>query len=329
MNKEYLTTKETAEILNKNINTIYKYVQEGKLQPLSDHRWRMRRENLFSIEDVNQLKEELAISGYTTTEAANLLNVVPNTVYSYIQQGLIDATQEKHRGKLINIISEEELNRFQEEKQASSVKSESDTKDYYLKKEGYYLFQPFVQFGSNKKARIMALDKDTKEVRLVDENSKMFSIASGIEQGYKPAKELSSKRYSHRKGYAAFEFPFSNDITDNVYHVIDTLLEYAGHQNIIIEKTTEDINVKIRPTFIENNAIQSYIGYLENYLQIGEILHEPNGIIIDSDVVSISTDVTKSTKKWIQSKAEEEKINQKELISNLIAEAIVERKRND
>lgn len=68
--KEMVTTKEAATILNVKPSTIHKYVREGKIKPVYEENWQIDATKLFYLEDVERLKNKNKKPGITTGEAA-------------------------------------------------------------------------------------------------------------------------------------------------------------------------------------------------------------------------------------------------------------------
>ena len=56
--EEYYTVDEAAATLGRTKSTIYKYIQQGKLTPLKDHKWRMLPGALIPKSQVNNLLEK-------------------------------------------------------------------------------------------------------------------------------------------------------------------------------------------------------------------------------------------------------------------------------
>lgn len=315
--ERYLTTKQVAKELNRTTVTIYNYVKKGKLKPVTDHdKYPMRREKYFHIDDVLKLKKELQKTGYTTTTAARILNVTPNTIYNYIKEGKIKAERIFRNGKMIYSISEEEMERFRER-----FVSKGDTKPlYYIKSENIYLFQPFIQFGTQKIARVVEIDA-RGQVFLKDEDGRKLYLPTAIEEKYKPIRTLVDLPLNQKKGEAVFHLPYEADINALPFNIIDWLMEHIGYRNMNIEVKQDIIQLSVNPTFIQVSNHQDFISYLEKHCVEGNIEKHVGGIQFDSGFDSIAAYVPRHIKQWIVEEADKKDITQSDFINEILESA--------
>jgi predicted XRE-type DNA-binding protein len=112
-------------------------VKEKKLRPVYEDKWQIDSTLLFRKEDVLKLQKQLEKPGYTTGEVAEILEIHPTTVSSYIKKGLLKAEKDFHigLGKEVYFIKEEELERFQREYQTNNK-----SKQFFIQNGNYYLF---------------------------------------------------------------------------------------------------------------------------------------------------------------------------------------------
>lgn len=319
--KKYITTKEVADLLNVSAQTIYRYVKEGKLTPLFDHKWRMTKTKIFSPEDVEQLRISLEKPGLTTTEAAEKLGVQPSTINKYIKENVLKADKKLYRGRSIYFLDEEHFNSFAEH--YNRKKSEKSNRDFYSKETGFYLFQSFVTEGSPHKARIMKLDDHNIELNIeIGGNTTTFSLEESQKEGYKPVEQFQEKPYSTKKGEVVFEFSKPKTINSPIYEVIELLYRQVGWKNIRINENSFMIKVKVKPCTLE--ASKDYLDLLQTHIIEGEIFESIDGIILDSPVSPVTIFVTKEEKEHIKRKAEEQGLTQEEYVTKIVKMGIKE-----
>jgi excisionase family DNA binding protein len=122
-------------------NTIYTYIQRGKLHPINKDDWHIEGRYEFDLEDVIQLKEELKKPGLTTKEVAQQLDISVNTVTKYIKQELLPAFQAEYRGMNCYFVHKEDLDQF---KRTHEVGRKPSKRHFYHAEKNIALFQLFV-----------------------------------------------------------------------------------------------------------------------------------------------------------------------------------------
>jgi predicted XRE-type DNA-binding protein len=112
-------------------------VKEKKLRPVYEDKWQIESTLLFRKEDVLKLQKQLEKPGYITAEVAEILEIHPTTLSSYIKKRLLKAEKDFHigLGKDVYFIKEE-LERFQREYQTNNK-----SKQFFIQNGNYYLFQ--------------------------------------------------------------------------------------------------------------------------------------------------------------------------------------------
>ena len=97
--KPTVTTKEAANLLGVTVQTILKKEKDGLIECVYKDNWKQFGSKIFYLEDIERLKNNVEIEGYSTKEAAEILNVAPSTVFTYIKSGKLPASKIERRGK--------------------------------------------------------------------------------------------------------------------------------------------------------------------------------------------------------------------------------------
>lgn len=307
--KNFLTTAEVAERLNVTPNTIYKYVREGKLVPLYDHKWRMRKSKVFSLEQVEKLEKEYKKPGLTTGEVSAELGIHVVTINSYIQANTLKAEKHLYKGREIYFIEPEELERFRKENYTSG-EQKLDKKDFYLKEKGFLLFQLFVNKYTHELARLMTIKNQSG--KLLTEGGEEYSLEIGTSRGFEPYQRIENKEYSTKRGYVKFNFPRPQQIKNNVYTAIETLYVAAGPQNIRYNFQAQSLEIEIKPVLIKTED-KNIKELLQQHLIEGKILVQPDGIYLDSDLESLIITVPSQLKEYIRERAKKENKSMEQL----------------
>lgn len=300
--EEYMTTDEVAHFLNRSKSTIYYYIKEKLLTPVSDHpKWKMRKTRMFRKTEVNSLKEKLTNPGITTIEAANQLEIPYNTLMTFIYDGYLSTERQMHQGKERHFIKEEELERF---KNCSILKNFiKKKKQYYTTQNGWLLFESLIHDGLNTTARIMEMT-DVSSLVITDKGES-FSIQEIEENGFKAQYIYPDIPYSTRKGYAKFKFLKPYSIHDDIFQVIDYLYVEITHKNMRISVDNNYIFLDIKPVFLENLS-KNFFSVLKNGLYEGNIEQQPSGVLIDSDLEQLYIHIPIHIKEIIRNRAQKE-----------------------
>lgn len=183
--------------------------------------------------------------------------------------------------------------------------------------------------------RIISLNADGTGTVMKLSNEKI-TLEQAIEEGFMPIVELEEKEPIYNKGWVVFDFPKPKYIVSPVYSVIERLFLYAGHQNLQIELDEEILKVKVKPVLLEglgiNNEVEE-VQLIKSSIRKGIIIEHHKGLLIDSDLVNLSTELERrvrdkihelvkegkysSIKEFIQL-AVEEKLNREETVENQV-----------
>lgn len=300
--KEYLTTEEVAERLNVKTATIYKYVREKKLVPLYDHKWRMRRTKLFPCDQVEKLEKALKKPGFTTGEVADALKIHVATVNSFINDGTLSAVKHLYKGREIYFISEEEFERF---KAAYRHQAESrlDKKFYYLKDQGFLLFQLFINKYTHEHGRLMEITEEKSKI--VTEHGEILPLDVAEKRGFECYQKIENRDYSTRRGYAKFRFSRPFNIKSSIYTAIELIYAAAGPQNIRIDLQENFIELEVKPSLVVSTD-QEILEVLKNNILEGKVLEQPEGVFLDSDLEPFNISIPSELKDFIKTKAKKE-----------------------
>ncbi|PGS46444.1 helix-turn-helix domain-containing protein, partial [Bacillus cereus] len=99
-----VTTKEAADLLGVTVQTILKKEKDGVIECVYKDNWKQFGSKIFYLEDIERLKHIEKVEGFRTKEAAEILNVAPSTIFTYIKSGKLPASRIEKRGKQVYVI---------------------------------------------------------------------------------------------------------------------------------------------------------------------------------------------------------------------------------
>ncbi|SDC60503.1 DNA binding domain-containing protein, excisionase family [Pelagirhabdus alkalitolerans] len=313
MNQKYITAQEAGKLLNINAKTVLSYGRSGKLTRVKDYKaFPIRQHALFYREEVEALRNQRQIKGYTVSEAAKQLNISRGMVHHFIREGQLKASKDSSSGRERYIIDKEHLNEFDENYTKTSPRT---TNYYYDSKEGAYLYQPYIQTGSQLIARIMDIS-DT--ISLVDQNSESFTLEEAKRKNYKTLQPLVDKKIIQSAGKLSFSFPIPKEIDHEIYDLIDWLMKHLGYRNLHLSQDETSIHLKIQETVIETNNHSHFSHLLSKYCVSGDVISMDDGIRLKSNFYTITTQVDYELKKWIEDQSKQKNMTQKEFISSVL-----------
>ncbi|TKI88114.1 helix-turn-helix domain-containing protein, partial [Bacillus cereus] len=138
--KPTVTTKEAADLLGVTVQTILKKEKDGLIECVYKDNWKQFGSKIFYLEDIERLQNENKVKGLSTKEVAEILNVAPSTIFTYIKSGKLPATMVEKRGKQVYLIDEEELEIFMLDYEKTKTK-ERKTFITKIQNEDIYLYQ--------------------------------------------------------------------------------------------------------------------------------------------------------------------------------------------
>ncbi len=316
ISKDYLITKEIAELLEVSEATVYKYIREGKIVPFNLKDWQIDKEYRFSYEEVEKVKQTMEVKpGFTSKEVAERVGCSTQTVLRYIKEGKLKSERLMYRGLERNFISEESLLAFEKE-------YKNTTKTHFVK-DKCYLFQSFKlkeegaasTLKEKWKARVMDLDEKGNGYAItVDEG--IISLEE-LFQNYEPFYPVQQKKSILKKGTAIFTFAKPTHINSSIYQLIEVIQSHVGINNIRITNLDDSIILEMKPTFLPFGIMeeQDRIDLLKNHLKEGKLIQRENEIYIDSDIETVQTHISTKLKEVIQEEAKRRNMSLADLIN--------------
>ncbi|PGT83296.1 helix-turn-helix domain-containing protein [Bacillus sp. AFS040349] len=317
--EELISTNEAAKELDVTTHTIYKYIQDGKLEPVYKDKWQIDTTLLFKKEDIDRLAKIMKKPGLTTGDIAKELEIHPTTVASYIAKGLLKATKHPYKGREIYFVTLEDLDEF---KQNNILQKKREKKQFYIKDKGYYLFQLLHNATTQEKARIMELQEDGGKV--ITENGQVYQLEDAETAGFEAIKEIEDKKYITKRGYAKFEFPKPQYINSPVYSVIELLYQHVGPKNLRLVSEVERIVIEVKPVLlnISTETHLTEIKLIETSCVDGSVTLRHNGLLIDSDIEPLVLHVPAQLKNEIKKNATKESITLEEAAIKFLREGL-------
>lgn len=297
-----VTSTEFAEILQISKPTFLARVRRGEIHPVNKDDWQIDGEYLFTIEEVERVKELYKKPGLTVKEVAERLEVSKTRIYQLLnrEDDPLPSIQHFYKGKVRHFIEEEALNSFLERNPI-----ETNKKRQMVSKQGYGLFQLFEHPGTNQLARIIEIDSDSG-IALTENDRRLTLEQLGLE-GYKPVYELERKRFITSKGRVKLLFPKPNQIKATAFQIIDSMYQVAGLENLRIEVDDYRVELEIKPLVIPAALMdEEMVQLLKNCVVEGNVAIRTDGSIrLSSDLEPVTTYVPSSLKEKIITRANE------------------------
>ncbi|OAH56837.1 hypothetical protein AWH48_19620 [Domibacillus aminovorans] len=319
---DYYTTKEVAALLNKSVPTIYKYVREGKLTPLPDHKWRMQSTRLFPKDQVEELKEKQEKKlGLTTSEAADYLGITRSTLFRFIKEEKIPSVKGTLRGREVSYINEEDLQRYAKENFDYLEQERIKKRTFYDKKQNIAFYQ---RFSSSKieEARLIWDEKGEWQFLLLP-SRKVVSYNEGI---YKydlcPFYSLTYGKNLTSPGFAKVTLPLNHPLTmqfiDLVYQQCDLSNVYIDFNEAFPHEMSE-MSLLLKNTIFDNTN-ETISQYVKMHLVEGSLQINSESMRIESDEVIFTLHMSKMLKDQIKRSAEEQRISMQEIANQILME---------
>ncbi|QHA38664.1 helix-turn-helix domain-containing protein (plasmid) [Rossellomorea marisflavi] len=305
--RDFVTTQEVAEILGKSLPTVYKYIKDKKINPIYDHKWRMRRTKLFDKQEIEQFKESITKPGITTFKVSKKYDIPYHVLMKYIHESKLPAIKRSFQGKVQYFLQENDIKQFLESKEWQQYKKKNTN---LLSNDKYFLFQSFYNEESQDFGRIMEMEQDPK---LSTINNKTIPLEVALYSGYTPKYIANKKDHINRKGYAKFKFVRPYDLQSIVYQIIEKFLVYLGPSNMKMEFDKDNILMEVKPSLI-TVFTEEEINYLMEALVSGEIFEDIEGIYIDTGLEPMTIYFSNEMKDFIRKKAADDKCTMEELI---------------
>lgn len=280
--KPTVTTKEAANLLGVSVQTILKKEKNGFIECVYKNHWKQFGSKIFYLEDIERLKKTDEGKGLSTKEAAELLNVAPSTIFTYIKSGRLPATMVEKRGKQVYLIDEEELEMFMLDYEKTTLK---ERKTFITKIQGeeIYLYQVLKHLHTDKTARVIEIHGT--DGKILTEDEEVFPLSMYKEHNYS-FESLHKQAVITKRGYLSFSFKKPQLFQSITYNLINIFYKEIGVTNMRLTTTSDTIKLEIKPFVLQVDPLQfqEEITYLHSSMKSGTILPHVEGIYFKSNV---------------------------------------------
>ncbi|MED0963324.1 helix-turn-helix domain-containing protein [Bacillus paramycoides] len=280
--KPTVTTKEAADLMGVTVQTILKKEKEGLIECVYKDNWKQFGSKIFYLEDIERLMNKEEVKGLSTKEAAEILNVAPSTIFTYIKSGKLPATMVEKRGKQVYVIDEEELEIFQLNYKKTTTK-ERKTFITKIHDTDIYLYQLITHQHTEKSARIIEINGI--DGKIITEDEEIFPLSKYKELGYS-FKPFKKQAVITKRGYLSFTFKKPQLFHSISYNLINLFYKELGVTNMRLTTMPDTIKLEIKPFVLQVDPLQfqEEIKYLHSHMKSGSILPHVEGIYFKSNV---------------------------------------------
>ncbi|RAN84837.1 helix-turn-helix domain-containing protein [Bacillus sp. SRB_331] len=284
--KPTVTTKEAAGLLGVTVQTILQKEKDGLIECVYKDNWKQFGSKIFYLEDIERLKNIEEVEGYSTKEAAEILNVAPSTVFTYIKSGKLPASKIEKRGKEVYIIDKDDLETFQltYEKTTSKERKTFITK---IQNEDIYLYQLLTHQHTGKTARVIEING--ADGKVLTEDEEIFPLSTYMEHNYS-FEPFHKQAVITKRGYLSFSFKKPQLFNSITYNLINLFYKELGVTNMRLSISSDSIKLEIKPFVLQVNPLQfqEEIKYLHSQMKSGTILPHVEGIYFKSNVETLT-----------------------------------------
>ncbi|HHL0974436.1 TPA: helix-turn-helix domain-containing protein [Bacillus cereus] len=280
--KPTVTTKEAADLLGVTVQTILKKEKDGLIECVYKNNWKQFGSKIFYLEDIERLKNKNEVTGLSTKEAAEILNVAPSTIFTYIKSGKLPAVRGEKRGKQVYLIDEDELEIFMLDYEKAKTK-ERKTFVTKIQGEDIYLYQLLTNIHNGKTARVIEVNGADGKVLTDDEE--IFPLSTYKEHDYS-FEPFHKQAVITKRGYLSFSFKKPQLFTSIIYNLINLFYKELGVTNMRLSISSDTIRLEIKPFVLQIDPLQfqEEIKYLHSHMKSGMILPHVEGIYFKSNV---------------------------------------------
>ncbi|MGE7885631.1 helix-turn-helix domain-containing protein [Bacillus sp. NPDC094077] len=280
--KPTVTTKEAADLLGVTVQTILKKEKDGLIECVYKNNWKQFGSKIFYLEDIERLKNKDEVKGLGTKEAAEILNVAPSTIFTYIKSGKLPATMVERRGKQVYLIDEEELEIFMLDYEKVKTK-ERKTFITRIQDEDIYLYQLLRHLHTGKAARVIEING--ADGKILTEDEEIFPLSTYKEHDYS-FEPLQKQSVITKRGYLSFSFKKPQLFNSITYNLINLFYKELGVTNMRLNISPNTIKLEIKPFVLQVDPLQfqEEIKYLHSHMKSGTILPHVEGIYFKSNV---------------------------------------------
>ncbi|CUB55635.1 Helix-turn-helix domain protein [Bacillus subtilis] len=310
--KPTVTTKEAADLLGVTIQTILKKEKDGLIECVYKDNWKQFGSKIFYLEDIERLKNKEEVKGLSTKEAAEILNIAPSTIFTYIKSGKLPATMVEKRGKQVYVIDEEELEVFMLDYEKTKTK-ERKTFITKIHGEDICLFQLLTHQHTGKTARVIELNG--ADGKVLTEDERIFPLSTYKEHNYS-FESFKKQTVITKRGYLSFSFKKPQLFNSITYNLINLFYKKLGVTNMRLTITPDTIKLEIKPFLLQVNPLQfqEEIKYLHSHMKSGSILPHIEGIFFKSNIEPLTFYVNHEFKQKIVQMAADVGMGQEEFL---------------
>ncbi|MFL0405725.1 helix-turn-helix domain-containing protein [Bacillus nitratireducens] len=284
--KPTVTTKEAAGLLGVTVQTILQKEKDGLIECVYKDNWKQFGSKIYYLEDIERLKNIEEVEGYSTKEAAEILNVAASTVFTYIKSGKLPASKIEKRGKEVYIIDKDDLETFQltYEKTTSKERKAFITK---IQEEDIYLYQLLTHQHTGKTARVIEING--ADGKILTEDEEIFPLSTYKEHDYS-FEPFHKQAVITKRGYLSFSFKKPQLFNSITYNLLNLFYKELGVTNIRLSISSDTIKLEIKPFVLQVDPLQfqEEIKYLHSHMKSGTILPHVEGIYFKSNVDSLT-----------------------------------------
>jgi len=314
---ERITIEDFERALYVTRNTLYAYIKKDVIRPYNKDDWHLDGEYLFTSEEFERVKENFKRpDGYTTREAAEMLNISTGTVTVYAQQGKIIANRHHYKGKDQYFIPEAEVLRLKSE----PIRKVNKAKKTFLNRRwGVYLFQPYRHKTNDSLARITSIGNSEDEDVVLTTDTLTEIPFSYVRKDYEPAISFNQGKPIIKKGWVHFRFPLPSNMTSQIFTFIDRFVNDVGVRNMDMKVSEKRIDLYVKPVLLPLEW-EEEVDELQGYLMEGTLHIRYNGVYIDSEVETIQAGIHRSIKEKIQKEAVQDGMTIEDKVAAILKE---------
>ncbi|MED1282035.1 helix-turn-helix domain-containing protein, partial [Bacillus paranthracis] len=215
-------------------------------------------------------------------EAAEILNVAPSTVFTYIKSGKLAASKIEKRGKEVYIIDKDDLETFQLTYEKTTSK-ERKTFIAKIQDEDIYLYQLLTHQHTGKIARVIEINR--ADGKILTEDEEIFPLSTYKEHNYS-FEPFHKQAVITKRGYLSFSFKKPQLFNSITYNLINLFYKELGVTNMRLSISSDTIKLEIKPFVLQVDPLQfqEEIKYLHSHKKSGTILPHVEGVYFKSNV---------------------------------------------
>lgn len=265
----YYSIEQVCQKLDKNERQIRYMINQGRMKPINPDTFRRDGGYRFSEEEVQRVKNEMTLPGFSVKEAAREIGITPQYLLQFVSSGDIKSDIKWIGQKRRRYFDKEEIQRFK-----SFLSKERETN-----RTGEYGVR--VQLISREVRIFEKCLYDGLESIIINVNPFKVLTENGdtvyIENIDLPKSPWPNHSYIRTKGHVEFEMPIPRHPHHPVYQLLYKMIEEIGERNIqIFETQYGDYFVRCRLGKIRAEKDEHKL--LLKYMVKGEMEYE-NGLV--------------------------------------------------